>query len=109
MQERKPQSHGHLAPLIYFAATAALATIMLIVTVVIWLAEMIGSVQWATLIVGGFFFFVAWLIYVLAVRPALDYIRGRLDTIYDVAYAVQNGYKTAFEFLRGFLDQIMHR
>ena len=45
----------------------------------------------------------------LAVRPALDYIRDRLDTIYDVAYAVQNGYKRAFDFLLRFLDQITHR
>lgn len=109
MQERKPQSHGHLAPLIYFAATAATAAIMLIITVVIWIAETIGSMRWATLIVGLFFLFVAWLIYMLAVRPALDYIRDRLDTIYDVAYAVQNGYKRAFEFLLKFLDQIIHR
>ena len=109
MQERKPQSHGHLAPLIYFAATAATAAIMLIITVVIWLAEIIGSARWATLIVGSFFLFVAWLIYMLAVRPALDYIRDRLDTIYDVAHAVQNGYKRGFEFLILFLDQITHR
>ncbi|MBQ8552733.1 MAG: hypothetical protein IJ976_01185 [Alistipes sp.] len=109
MQERKPQSHGHLAPLIYFGATACLAALMLIVTVVIWLAEAIGSARWATLIVGSFFLFVAWLIYMLAVRPALDYIRNRLDTIYDVAYAVQNGYKRAFDFLLRFLDQITRK
>lgn len=109
MQERKPQNYGHIAPLIYFAATSATAAIMLIITVVIWLAETIGSMRWATLIVSLFFLFVAWLIYMLAVRPALDYIRDRLDTVYDVAYAVQNGYKRAFEYMLKFLDLIIHR
>ena len=109
MEERKTKGPGHLAPLIYFAATATTAAILFVTALVAWLAEIIGSVRWATLTVGGFFLFVAWLIYVLAVRHALDYIRNRLDTIYDVAYAVQHGYKVAFKVLRGFLDQITHR
>ena len=109
MEERRTQSQGHLAPLIYFAATATTAAILLVTALVAWLAEMIGSVRWATLIVAGFFLFVAWLIYVLAVRHAINHFRNRLDTIYEVAYAVQNGYKVAFDLVRGLLEQIMHR
>ena len=109
MEERKTQSQGHLVPLIYFAATATTAAILLVTALVAWLAEMIGSVRWATLIVAGFFLFVAWLIYVLAVRHAINHFRNRLDTIYEVAYAVQNGYKVAFDLVRGLLEQIMHR
>lgn len=109
MEERRTQSRGHLAPLIYFAATATTAAILFVTALVAWLAETIGSVRWATLTVGGFFLFVAWLIYVLAVRHAINYFRDRLDTIYDVAHAVQNGYKVAFDVVQRLLEHIMHR
>jgi hypothetical protein len=109
MEERRTTGGGHIAPIVYFAATATTAAIMFVATVVAWLTEAIGSLTWATLIVGSFFLFVAWLIYVLAVRHAINHFRNRLDTIYEVAYAVQNGYKVAFDLVRGLLEQIMHR
>ena len=109
MEERRTTGGGHIAPIVYFAATATTAAVMFVATVVAWLTEAIGSLTWATLIVGSFFLFVAWLIYVLAVRRSISYFRDRLDTIYDVAHAVQNGYKVAFQLLRTFVEEFLRR
>ena len=99
MDDNKLQSRSVLAPLVFFAVATAMALIMMIATLVMWLTELIGSATWATLIVGGFFSFVAWLLYV----------KDRLDTIYDVAFAVRNGYKVALRYLGSFVDEILRK
>lgn len=109
MEENKPQPHAVLAPLLYFAMTAVMAIILLVAALVMWLSELIGSAKWATLIVGGGFAFVAWLIYVLAVKRCIDYIRDRLDTVYDVAYSIRNGYKVALRFFSSFLGEVLRK
>ncbi len=98
-----------LAPLVYFAVTAVMALILMVATLVTWLTELIGSATWATLIVGGFFTFVAWLIYVLSVKRSIDYLNDRLDTIYDVAFAVRNGYKVALRYASSFLNEFLRK
>ena len=109
MEERRTHSGGHIAPIVYFAATATTAAVMFVATLVAWLTEAIGSLTWATLIVGAFFLFVAWLIYVLAVRRSISYFRDRLDTIYDVAHALQNGYKVAYRLLKTAFEELLRR
>ena len=107
--EKKIDPRGIMAPLVYFAITAFAAAAMLIIALVVWLAETLESATVATLIVGGFFSFVAWLIYVLAVRRSIDYIRDRLDTIYDVAFAARNAYRIASHLAHSFIDQFMRK
>lgn len=109
MEKNRFQPHSVMAPLIYFAAAAFAAATLLIATLIAWLAQMLGSVTGAMLIVGGFFLFVAWLIYVLAVRRSIDYIRDRLDTIYDVAFAARNAYRVATHLARSLIDQFMRK
>lgn len=109
MDDNKLQSRSVLAPLVFFAVATAMALIMMIATLVMWLTELIGSATWATLIVGGFFTFVAWLIYVLSVKQSILYVKDRLDTIYDVAFAVRNGYKVALRYLGSFVDEILRK
>ena len=109
MEENRPQPHAVLAPLLYFALTAIMAIILLVAALIMWLYELLGSAKWATLIVGGGFLFVAWLIYVLAVKRCLDYIRDRLDTVYDVAYSIRNGYKVALQYLGSILGDVLRK
>ena len=109
MQENKPQPHAVLAPLLYFALTANMAIILLVAALIMWLSELIGSATFSTLIIGGLFTFVAWLIYVLSIKRCIDYIRDRLDTIYDVAFAVRNGYNVALRFFSSFLGEILRK
>jgi hypothetical protein len=86
-----------------------MAIILLVAALIMWLSELIGSATFSTLIVGGLFTFVAWLIYVLSIKRCIDYIRDRLDTIYDVAFAVRNGYNVALRFFNSFLGEILRK
>ncbi len=109
MDDNKPQPRSVLAPLVYFAVTAAMAMILMVTALIVWLTEVIGSATIATLIVGGFFTFVAWLIYVLSVKRSIEYVKDRLDTVYDVAFAVRNGYKVAIRYASSFLGEILRK
>ncbi len=109
MDDNKLQSRPTLAPLMWFAVTTIMAMILMVAALVMWFSEMIGSTTWATLIVGGGFTFVAWLIYILSVKRSVDYIKERLDTIYDVAFSVRNGYKVALRFFSSLLSEILRK
>ena len=109
MDDNKAQIRVLLTPLIYFVLTAVVAMIMRVVALMMWLSEMIDSVSIASLIVGGLFAFVAWLIYVLSVRRSIEYVNDRLNTIYDVAFAVRNGYKVALQFLGSILGDVLRK
>lgn len=93
--------------MLFFGVTAAIAIILFIEAFVMWLASLTGSVAVAALITGGFFAIIAAVIYLFAVRTALEHIRDRVETIYEVASKVKEGYdwlsdKFSFlSFLRG--------
>ena len=91
-------------PIILFITTAIIAFVLLVVSLVIWVAEMIKSGSIAALIVGGLFLVISLLIYMTAARKSLDYLRDRLDTIYDVAYAAQRGYRATIRFFSSFFS-----
>ncbi len=91
-------------PIILFITTAIIAFVLLVVSLVIWVAEMIKSGSIAALIVGGLFLVVSLLIYMTAARKSMDYLRDRLDTIYNVAYAAQRGYRATIRFFSSFFS-----
>ena len=91
-------------PIILFITTAIIAFVLLVVSLVIWVAEMINSGSIAAIIVGGLFLVVSLLIYMTAARKSMDYLRDRLDTIYNVAYAAQRGYRATIRFFSSFFS-----
>ncbi len=109
MDDNKLPPGPVLTPLLCFVLTSIMAIILLVAALIMWLSELIGSATFSTLIVGGLFTFVAWLIYVLSIKRCIDYIRDRLDTIYDVAFAVRNGYNVALRFFSSFLGEILRK
>ena len=109
MDDNKLTPGPMLTPLLCFVLTSIMAIILLVAALIMWLSELIGSATFSTLIVGGLFTFVAWLIYVLSIKRCIDYIRDRLDTIYDVAFAVRNGYNVALRFFSSFLGEILRK
>ena len=109
MDDNKLTPGPVLTPLLCFVLTSIMAIILLVAALIMWLSELIGSATFSTLIVGGLFTFVAWLIYVLSIKRCIDYIRDRLDTIYDVAFAVRNGYSVALRFFSSFLGEILRK
>lgn len=81
-----------LTPLIFFVMTAAVAIFLFIGAFVMWLASLTGSIAVAALITAGFFTVLAIVIYMLSVHTTVAYIRDRLETIYEVASRINNGY-----------------
>ena len=72
-----PSPTGNIVTsLIFFGVTAAIAIILFIDAFVMWLASLTGSVAVAALITGGFFAVIAAVVYLLAVRSALNYVRS---------------------------------
>jgi hypothetical protein len=109
MDDNKLTPGPVLTPLLCFVLTSIMAIILLVAALIMWLSELIGSATFSTLIVGGLFTFVAWLIYVLSIKRCIEYVRDRLDTIYDVAFAVRNGYNVALRFSSSFLGEILRK
>ena len=109
MDDNKLTPGPVLTPLLCFVLTSIMAIILLVAALIMWLGELIGSATFSTLIVGGLFTFVAWLIYVLSIKRCIEYVRDRLDTIYEVAFAVRNGYNVALRFFSSFLGEILRK
>ena len=83
-----PSPTGNIVTsLIFFGVTAAIAIILFIDAFVMWLASLTGSVAVAALITV-----IAAVVYLLAVRSALNYIRDRIETVYEVASRIKEGY-----------------
>lgn len=107
MKDNRKPSGNIVASMLFFGVTAAIAIILFIEAFVMWLASLTGSIAIASLITGGFFAVLAVVIYLLAVRTALEHVRDRVETIYEVASKVKEGYdwlsdKFSFlSFLRG--------
>lgn len=109
MDDNKPTPGPVLAPIIFFVLTSIMAIILLVAALIMWFSELIGSATYSTLIIGGLFTFVAWLIYVLSIKRCIEYVRDRLDTVYDVAYSIRNGYNVALRFFNSFLGEILRK
>ena len=58
MNENQPRRHL-ITPIVVFGITALIAVVMLLWALVIWLAQLTGSMIWATLILGGVFALIA--------------------------------------------------
>ena len=109
MDDNKPTPGPVLAPPIFFVLPSIMATIFPVAALIMWFRELIGSATYSTLIIGGLFTFVAWLIYVLSIKRCIEYVRDRLDTVYDVAYSIRNGYNVALRFFSSFLGEILRK
>lgn len=90
--ENKPSGGRFIAALLFFATTAGIA-ILLLTALVIWLSSVTGSFIASALIAGGFFAVLALLVYLFAIRDAVEQIRRQAETVYEVAHAAQTGYE----------------
>ena len=88
--ENKPSGGRFIAALLFFATTAGIAILLLLTALVIWLSSVTGSFIASALIAGGFF---ALLVYLFAIRDAVEQIRRQAETVYEVAHAAQTGYE----------------
>ena len=89
--ENKPSGGRFIAALLFFATTAGIAILLLLTALVIWLSSVTGSFIASALIAGGFFAVLALLVYLFAIRDAVEQIRRQ--AVYEVAHAAQTGYE----------------
>lgn len=89
--ENKPSGGRFIASLLFFAMTAAIAVLLLLTALVVWLSSVTGSFIVSALILGGLFTLLAFVIYLLAIRDAVDHSGSQAETVYEDARAQQTG------------------
>lgn len=87
----------------FFVVTALTAYVLLIVALVCWLAEAVGSLPLAALLTGALALLFALMAYMLAVREAFARMRERWNVIFEVLQAFHAGYRRVSGFLRRLL------
>ena len=72
------------AALIIVVLAALVAALLIVVALVVWLAEVMGSLLYPCLIVGLFFALLAIIVYRISLRDILVELHERVTVIYDV-------------------------
>ena len=85
------ENRSHFAALIIVALAAPAAALLFVVALVVWLAELMGSIIYPCLIVGLFFALLATIVYKVSLRDAMREIDERLKVIYDVTRLLREG------------------
>ena len=98
MDELKTESRRIAASILFFAVTATAAIVLFITAAVSWLADMIGSTAAAA---------VAFIVYAVGVRQSIEYLRRRIETVYEVAETVRKGYRYASNVVNTFLSDLL--
>ena len=93
-----------ITPIVVFGITAV---VMLVWALVIWLAQLTGAMIWATLSLGGVFALIALIVYLVSVRPAVQYISDQLDNIAEMAQIVRSGYNWITDKLNSILCSVL--
>lgn len=93
METGKSSGGGFVVVFLLFGTCIAITILMLLTALVVWLSEVTGSFIAATLILSGLFAAASAGIYLLAIREAVERIRTRAETVYEVARAARSGYE----------------
>ena len=85
------ENHFNFAALIIVALAAPVAALLFVVALVMWLAELMGSLIYPCLILGLFFALLAAIIYKVSLRDAMREVDERLSVIYEVTRLLREG------------------
>ena len=78
------ENRSYITALMIVALSAPAAALLLVVALVVWLSEIMGSIIYPCLILGLFFALLATIIYKVSLRDAMREMNERLSVIYDV-------------------------
>ena len=78
------ENRSYITALIIVALAAPAAALLLVVALVVWLSEIMGSIIYPCLILGLFFALLATIVYKVSLRDAMREMNERLSVIYDV-------------------------
>ena len=93
------ENHSFLAALIIVALAAPAAALLLVVAVVVWLAELMGSLIYPCLLVGAFLAILALIIYKVSLRDALREMHERMGVVYEVTKLLREGFEWVMRVL----------
>ena len=93
-ERRRDPSAGHfVVRFLLFGTLVGIALLLLLTALVVWLSDLMGSFIAATLLLGGCFALLASGIYLFSIREAVEQIRNRAETVYEVARIARSGYE----------------
>lgn len=85
------ENQSYFATLITVALAASMAALLLVVALVVWLAELMGSIIYPCLILGLLLAAMATIIYSVSLRSIMREMDERLRVIYDVMKLLREG------------------
>ena len=90
------ENQSFFATLIIVALAASAAALLLVVALVVWLAELMGSIVYPCLILGVLLAALATIIYKVSLRQTMRQTEEHLGVIYDVAKIVNSALQRLF-------------
>ena len=90
-----------LSALIIVALAAPAAALLLVVALVVWLAELMGSVIYPCLLLGLCLALLAYIIYKVSLRDALREIDERWRVVYEATKLLRDGVEWCLRLLFG--------
>ena len=93
METERSSGGRFVVEFLLFGTCVAIAILMLLTALVVWLSEVMESFIVAALILSGLFAVASAGIYLLSIRETVERIRTRAETVYEVARAARSGYE----------------
>lgn len=93
------ENRSYFAALIIVALAAPAAALLFVVALVVWLAELMGSIIYPCLIVGLFFALLAAIVYKVSLRDTMRELHERIGVIYDVTKVIREGVEWGMRLL----------
>ena len=93
------ENQSYFATLITVALAASMAALLLVVALVVWLAELMGSIIYPCLILGLLLAAMATIIYSVSLRSIMREMDERLRVIYDVMKLLREGVEWGMRIL----------
>lgn len=106
MSSESGSTRGFAGAMILFILCSVISILLLISTLVVWLFELIGSLELAMLIFGLLLGVIAAIIYIFSLRDSFRQITIRLEMIYDTARLAHEGYRWLERLLLKWLERV---
>ena len=95
------ENRSFIPALIIVALAAPAAALLFVVALVVWLAELMGSLIYPCLIVALFLAILAIIIYKVSLRDALREMHERMGVVYEVTKLLREGFEWIARLLLG--------
>ena len=95
------ENRSYFAALIIVALAAPAAALLFVVALVVWLAELMGTIIYPCIIVGIFFALLATVVYRVSLRDGMRELHERIGVIYDVTKTLREGVEWGIRLLFG--------